>query len=400
MMQILSRCHRLSLLALSCAALAACGGGGSDASTSDTPVLAAGFASGAITGFGSIIVNGVHFDESKAAIRDDDGASSNAEALKLGMVVEIASSSAATAASDGTLRATATELQYRSEIEGPVTAIDLTARTLSVLGQTLQIKDTTVFEDELRGGLSTVKIGDRIEVYGFLSASGQYTATRIELEDADDSEAYKLRGLVSALDTTQQRFQLGGITVSYAGLSTPAGLANGALVRVELQRTTDAAGLWIATRLSSAVTSGSVSASQGLQAEIEGHITAMESATRFQVDGITVDAASATRVPSGLAVGQMVDVEGLLLNGVLTASSVELEQRLEADDGFEIEGSIGSVDAAGSSFTLRGVTVNHANARFDQGSAAQLKVGVKVEVKGQLASDGVTLVASEVEFDD
>mgnify|MGYP003605723904 FL=1 len=48
---------------------------------------------------------------------------------------------------------------------------------------------------------------------------------------------------------------------------------------------------------------------------------------------------------------------------------------------------------------MRGITVNYANARFKDGTAEQLAPGVKVEVEGQLASDGTTLLATEVEFD-
>ena len=42
----------------------------------------------------------------------------------------------------------------------------------------------------------------------------------------------------------------------------------------------------------------------------------------------------------------------------------------------------------------------YAGARFKGGTAAQLAVGVKVEVKGPLAADGSTIVAQEIEFDD
>ena len=56
-----------SVLAATLAALiVACGGGGSSSSMSNlTPVLA----TGTITGFGSIYVNGVHFQTSSATIR-------------------------------------------------------------------------------------------------------------------------------------------------------------------------------------------------------------------------------------------------------------------------------------------------------------------------------------------
>ena len=48
--------------------LTGCGGGVESGGTGATP---ASFASGPITGFGSVIVNGVRFDDSKAVVTDD-----------------------------------------------------------------------------------------------------------------------------------------------------------------------------------------------------------------------------------------------------------------------------------------------------------------------------------------
>jgi hypothetical protein len=74
--------RREGLLALigGVAALSGCGGGGGDVGVgTGTGVASVGsggtgsFSSGAITGFGSIIVNGVRFDDSQARVTDDDG---------------------------------------------------------------------------------------------------------------------------------------------------------------------------------------------------------------------------------------------------------------------------------------------------------------------------------------
>ena len=107
------------------------------------------------------------------------------------------------------------------------------------------------------------------------------------------------------------------------------------------------------------------------------------------------------RLPAGLALGQRVEVKGVLTNGQITAREVELEDDDGGvdDGGFEIEGAITQIDTAARTFTVRGVVVNFANARFEDGTAANLVVGVKVDVKGQLASNGTVVVAQEVEFD-
>jgi len=58
---------RASLLA-ACAALAASCGGGVDSGGTGAPISS--YASGPITGFGSVIVNGVRFDDRSATVRD------------------------------------------------------------------------------------------------------------------------------------------------------------------------------------------------------------------------------------------------------------------------------------------------------------------------------------------
>lgn len=469
-----------SALALAvAAALAGCGGGGSgdEASGSGSGASAApvamSFASGTIEGFGSIIVNGVRYDDSSAVIKDETGKVVDSSALKLGMVVDIQAQNQGTSA-QGAPIAQASSVQYRSAIEGPLTAIDTARRSLTVLGQTVRITDATVFEDELRGGLAALAVGQTLEVYGLQAADGVYTASRIELEDDDDP--YKLRGAISRLDSAARSFEIGGQVISYAAFANlPADLADGSAVRVTLQRNRDGAGRWQAVSLwtdklvievggdgngaggggnggsaSAGVGSGGAGSSGGsgtsasngssagsgtsggsssggsnsgtgtggtsgtstssgntspathagpIHAEIEGYISAIVSPTRIVVSGVTVDIAAARRVPADLAVGQLVEVEGRLEAGVLAASSIEAERRLEGGGGFELEGSITSLNTAAQSFQLRGVTVDYAQARFEDGTAARLRIGGRVDVRGNLSADGVTLVATVVELD-
>ena len=73
-------------------ALVACGGGVDSGGTGAT----SSYASGPITGFGSVIVNGVRFDDSLASISDDDGTLRQRGDLRLGMSVEIRGSAIST----------------------------------------------------------------------------------------------------------------------------------------------------------------------------------------------------------------------------------------------------------------------------------------------------------------
>ena len=69
---------RALLLVLSAAAaLASCGGGVGSGGTGS-------FASGPITGFGSVIVGGVRFDDSTANVEDGEGGRRSRDELRLG----------------------------------------------------------------------------------------------------------------------------------------------------------------------------------------------------------------------------------------------------------------------------------------------------------------------------
>ena len=163
-----------SMLAL----LVACGGGGDGTGAGGTST-AQSFASGPITGLGSVIVNGVRFDDSSARIEnDEDGSGHSARDLKLGMMVEIQ----AGRIDDNSARATAAVIRFGSELVGPVASIDAVATTLRVLDQTIEVKPTTVFEDGL-AGFGAITVGQVLEIHAqFDATSGHYVATRIESE--------------------------------------------------------------------------------------------------------------------------------------------------------------------------------------------------------------------------
>lgn len=383
----------LAVMAMGVLALAACGGGGTDAGPQASATT---YAVGPITGFGSIIVNGVHYDERLARVSDDDGQSHDRSALKLGMVVEVrASGSAAEVA--------AQSIVTHSLMRGPVESVG--ADSLVVLGQLVQVPSTTFFDDRLAGGLAAVQAGDIVKVYGLLdAASGTYTATRIELHNSGD-DPFRLRGVVGAYDATAGTLTIGAAVIDVTGAGVPSGLQAGSLVRVKLQRV-QVNGRWVATELRS----GDIRPDDGNHdhAEVEGSITEFTSSASFSVDGLPVDASQARFEDgtAGLAVGVRVEVEGAIVNGVLVASKVEIKDGRrhgnDDDDGdVEIKGRIDSVDATAMTLTLRGVTVSFAgDVRYERGTAADLQVQRRIEVHGVLAADGVTVNATRIKFDD
>jgi hypothetical protein len=396
--QFLSRRQAAAmLLAAAAAFVSACGGGGGDADTSSAGETATSFAAGPISGFGSVIVNGVRYDDSGATVLDDDDGGRSRDALRLGMMVEIDAAQLNRAAAQGK----ALRIRFGSEVVGPVNSVDAGTGTLVVLGQTVRTTATTVFDDSLPGGLAALTAGAVVEVHAlFDAASGSYIATRIENED--DSSFYKLRGVIANLDTAAKTFTIGGEVINYEGLTAaevPNGLANGQRVRVRLQ-TTPVAGQWVAVALRPGVRK----LEDREDAHLRGAITALTSTAAFEVNGLPVDArgASFPDGTAGVVLGAQVEVEGQVVNGVLVATKVELEaSHTDEHRDFELHGAISALDTANRRFTLRGVRVSYGDATvFRDGSAANLVEGREVEVKGTPSADRTTLQASLIKFED
>lgn len=383
-------------------ALGACGGSGGSASsgTSAGTASVSSYTSGSISGFGSVIVNGVRFDTNGATVEDADGAEHVADDLRLGDSVEIESGDIDTS----TQTAVASVIRYGSEIKGPLTAVDETHSRFTLLGQTVEVSSTTVYGTDLSGGLSSLssQIGSVLEVHAQYDASQQlYVATRVDLEDSANS--YTLRGPILSLDTTTQTFVMGTATISYASLSPqPTGLAVNQWVRVKLSTTAASDGSWVALQVKNNDRKPSRDHSS---AEIKGAITAWTSATSFSVNDVVVDASSASFPDGqgGVVLGAKVEVKGSIANGVLMATSVQIEDTGERGHGqdYELHGRISALDTSAKTFVLRSITVSYASVTQWEGlSEADLGSVSKVEVKGSLSSDGTTLVASVISADD
>ncbi len=379
------------------ALLVACGGGGEEAATTVvTPAAATTYTQGAISGFGSVIVGGVRFDDSLATVADDDGNAKTRSDLKLGMMVEVdagtVNRSAATAA--------ALAIRLGSEIVGPVGTIDTVASTVKVLGQTVLVTTSTIFDASLSGGLTALTAGAVVEVHGILdTANARIVATRIEPKAG--ALAFKLRGAITALDTTAKTFKINGEVISYASLpsgNVPPGLTNGQIVRVLLQ-TTKVGGVWVATGLRG----GLRLPEARREAHVEGVITVFTTGTNFEINGLKVDAANASFPDgtTGIVLGAHVEVEGTVTGGVLVATKVEIEERHNQGlREWELHGDMSNLSITDKTFALRGVTVWYGGTvEFRGGTAATLANGKRVEVKGVLSTDRTRLEARRISFE-
>ncbi|MBQ0942188.1 hypothetical protein KAK07_02435 [Ideonella sp. 4Y16] len=372
----------------SLALLVACGGGVSEQGTGAPPQV---YASGPISGFGSVIVNGVRYDDTGVTAKDDSGANVD---LLLGMVVQIDGENLDRSTTP-LPTATAKAITVVSELLGRVDARDDVAGTLTILGQTVSILPTPATD-------RAVAVGDLVEVYGLYDVSNQrYTATRIQHRSG--VSALRLHGKVGSVGSNS--FTVGGATIRFT--TAPDGLAVGAVMRLKLATSPVAANTWT---LQSAQASTTRVPADDTEVEVEGVISSYTSLSSLVVQGITVDASGAA-LSGGttLAAGVTIEAEGVMQGGVLRATKVEIKKAEDGGGGggtepveVEITSAIASVNAASKTLVLNkgSQKVDYSAATFRGGlTAAQLVAGLRIEVKGVLSTDGTTVLASEIKAD-
>jgi len=386
-------------------AVAACGGGGGDAQSDVTAPAAskAVVASGAISGFGSVFVNGVRFETSAAEVQFGDRRGTEAD-LRVGHVVRVEGR----LNSDGR-SGTARVIHRQDVVEGPVQSVNVAAQTLEVLGQTVAVDSMTSFDDRLGvTSLTGLTVGTNVEVSGLRDAQGLIHATRIEPLSAGSD--FEVLGIVSAHDSVAKRFRIAALVVDYrtAQLDDLAGGAptDGMLVEVD-GSVLDSAGVLTATQVEGK--RGGMGGEQGAEARLEGLITRFTSAADFEVNGQPVTTDASTRFERGtaanLAVNVRVEVQGTLDNGVLRASKVQFE--LESE--LRVDATVESVDAAAASFVVLGIPVQTNSAtRFEDKTDAKLRpfnvgslrVGDFVELRGVAGASVNSIAATRVERED
>jgi hypothetical protein len=178
--------------------LAACGGGGSSNSApqpaaQSVPVVS----SGAITGFGSVFVNGVRFETSSAAFTINGKPGTQGD-QRVGHVVTVHGHR------DDNGNSTADRIDFDDLVQGPVDTVDAAAGTLVVMGQTVLIDADTSFDDNIPGSsLAGLNAGDIVEVSGMRRADGDIQATRIEAKPA--GRLFEDTGITSNVDTAAHK---------------------------------------------------------------------------------------------------------------------------------------------------------------------------------------------------
>jgi Domain of unknown function (DUF5666) len=393
---------RAGALALACTSLlTACGGGGGGGGTQS------GVSSGVVTGFGSVIVNGVRFDTSSADFSIDDSPGAQGD-LAVGDVVTIVGS----VNSDGR-NGRASEVRSNDAVEGPVDSIDLVAGTLVVAGQLVITDADTSFDDNIPGAsLAGLAVGDFVEVAGLFDANGDIRATRIERKPA--GSAVEVNGVVANLNASVS-FDINDLTINYATAfidDCPGGaLANG--LRVEAKGTTFAGEALIATKVECKGLDDDDDEADGNYREIEGLVTRFASITDFDVAGRPVTTTASTVYDRGQAsdvqLNAKVEVEGTVNEaGVLVARKVSIRRA----SNIRIAAAVDAVDAAAGTVTVLGITVRidaltRVEDKSDEGendesfSVADINVGDFLEIRGaELPAGSGQVLASRLERED
>jgi Domain of unknown function (DUF5666) len=407
-------------------ALSSCGGGGVGSGGTGSPQTSLGggsYGSGTVTGFGSLIVDGVAYADAQVpvTIESQPGVQATATA-KLGQFAEL--EFAEPTSGTEVLRA----IRIEAAAVGRIDTLDTAGRVLTVLGQTI-LENSSADAGPVTfyfgvAGLHALRVGDAVEVHGvprWNAAADRYEvlATRIEKLPADPP-VQRLAGVVQneSASGTLRTFRLGGMQITYSASSTlPAGstLRNGDHVLVWSDRPSSATLAASAVR----VVARSLAAA-GKDARLGGTVSRLDEVSqRFDLTGVVVRYGNAMITTDGkrstLANGAYVVVEGTLAaDGALDAKHVKIRKRDDDGDGDDDDDDdeddddkddldvklTGPIENFVSvvSFSVRGTPVDALGARLQRCGSALLRNGLNVRVEGQVqtAASGSVVKAESV----
>jgi len=389
---IITRLRFLAALISAAIIFTACGGG-SDTATVPNPdpdggsggITGTGVAVGPITGFGSVIVNGVTYDTAGATFTRDGLAATQSD-FAVGQFVLV------TGTIDDSTSGTADTVTFEDNVDGPVSSVDDVARTFVILGQTVVVSATTSFDDSCPGSLDELAGVAAVEVSGPVKADGSIEASRVECKAV--AGELEVTGLVSNLDSVAMTFQINALVVDYSAAVLDnfpvAGVINDDDPVEAKGNGLGENGELLATRVE--YKGAQIADNEGVHAEIEGFITAFVSSTDFDVSGIPVTTNGSTVFEDGaagdLGLNLKIEVEGEFdANGVLVATKVQFKQ----GTNIRVTGRIDSVSGDTVVVLNIPITTDALLTRFEDQSDADvdplrvsnLNADDYIEVRGQ-----------------
>lgn len=407
---------RFVLAAWILAGMTSCGGSDSTVSSSGnlsgSGVGSGGTGSytvGSITGFGSIIVNGVRYSYSSDVVSSLDGDTPGT--FQLGMVVEVEGLATSTDGSGTTAQATAQRIRVGSELLGPVGTVNAASGSFTVLGQTVQTSVDTFYDSSNSARLAGLggTACPYVKVYGFLHAAEQdhgYNATRVECLSTAP-RTYRIRGVVGR--TSLGSVEIGGTTFALARGVLPA--SQGKTVRAEVNASPTSP-TWTVVRLSSDQRLTPSTAEARIEGLVSGQAPEDGPDNTLVINGVPVQVSDSTVFKgvnrNGLSNGLGVSVTGPVVNGTLMASRIESEGAFGSPDfgggrpgmrAIELHGTgtdVRSLDTVAGSFLFKGVRVNYTADVIQGGTTASLGTATTLTIKGVRAPNGVGIVATAI----
>lgn len=410
-LQLSRRWHALVcwLLAATTALLVACGGG--DLTTAGgVGSGGTGLAEGTVTGLGSVIVDGITYTETNAAVVADNesGQPGNAD-LQLGQRVRLVYGQVNGAD-------TASRIEVLPQLKGPVTAVASAAGQLQVMGQTVQVQSTGTQSQTVLAGVASVSalaVGDVVEVHGSwqrdaATARYQLVATRLEKIAATAAATDSIRllsGVVHGLSSTSAGMvwhlnAADGVAVLTSSALAPAGLANGSLVRV-----------WLT---SAALASPPLQPLRTALADL-ATATTTDADIRFSAQAASYNATTRTLEVQGVKLslpsGLVLDEDALGKGGYVTVSLSRKGGQLQVVNAsaqaggtalsreIELKGVLSGIDFSISPvvFDMRGTTVQAARSVLDADCLLAGTGDVYLQVQGRMPAGSTTLQASRVQ---
>jgi Domain of unknown function (DUF5666) len=346
---------------------------------------------GAVTGFGSVIIEGVKYEDDAAVVKQDidptQATLGSLKDIKLGMRLAVQA--------DGKK---AQSFTLGTEVIGNVSSVG--ADSFVIAGQTVKASNdpasSTVFEGV--AGLSGLALGDFVEIYGQRDANAVIIASRVERKSLGDKALTRVKGGLANLNKAAKTFAIAGLTVSYANalrvVPNPEALIDGANV-VVFSDVAMQAGVLNAKAVK---VLAPLSELNGLL-RIGGLIRGLDFAAHtFMLDGIKVDASKAIFLngsSSDLANALKVRVVGSFADGKVVATEVSFQKDL-GDAQVDVKGEVTDFVKA-SSFKVRGVPFDASatTVNFVNGDVSRLLAGVKVRIRGEVQGDIVKALAVE-----
>ena len=315
--------------------------------TGDRVTLASAY--GTVSGFGSIYVNGVHFDTDTAEV-EISGESATEAALAVGMVVQVIGE----VGPDGKT-GIAQSIQAERVLLGIVESVADVGRgrkALRVLGQTVYINEDATF---VGTSFEDIAAGIGLSVSGFVTDNGLITGTYVAQQVIDvTADVLQVEGYISSVDEAAQMLVLNELSVHISTADfirgTAADLAAGKRVRVVGTLPAGAQ-----TLQAIRVEFVSRPAGESRYTSLEGVVRDLIPGTSFTLHGTPVTLQNAEiehGVTENILAGMQVVAFGPVNQGVLQAERIHIKPLNTS----RFRGVINDIDVESRSFELLDAT--------------------------------------------